>query len=169
MLTDSLYDKCLPILQNAELDDDDRTEKLEDLVKTEASLSGKELENTVLDALWRFRSANSDDSTAIRPPSRHTVVRRASPAPWQVARSTTPASPRPAALTPSAARFTIWTLCPYCKPPLAAFGAVLQSHKAVCSTGIPYCKTRLRPWVPSCSCLRSTPAAPQSQKLEMQS
>ncbi|KAF2674606.1 hypothetical protein BT63DRAFT_15481 [Microthyrium microscopicum] len=101
MIADTIYEKCLPLLQNSALDDDDRTEKLEDLVRTEASLSGKELENAVLDALWRFRSGNSDDPTAARPPSRHTVIRRASPAPWQVARTPTPASPRPSNLTPN--------------------------------------------------------------------
>jgi hypothetical protein len=103
MLSDALYEKCLHILQNTELDDDDRTEQLEDFVKTEATVSGKELENTVLDALWRFRSANSEDSSAVRPPSRHTVLRRPSPASWQVARSPAPApaSPRPSNLTPS--------------------------------------------------------------------
>lgn len=101
MLTDALYDKCLPILQDTQLDDDERTDKLEDLVKAETPLRGKELENTLLDTLWRFRNQNSTDGAVRRPPSRHTVVRRASPASWQINRAPTPASPKPSNLTPS--------------------------------------------------------------------
>jgi hypothetical protein len=101
MIADEVYEKCLPILQDKELDDDDRTEKVELLVRSETSLTGKELENTVLDALWKFRSSNNKDASFARPPSRHTVVRRASPAPWQINRTPTPSSPRPTTLTPS--------------------------------------------------------------------
>jgi hypothetical protein len=90
MLNNDLYERCLPILQDGALDDDDRTEKLEAFVRTEASLTGKELENAVLDALWRYRAATSDDPSAVHPPSRHAVIRHATPAAWQVARTPTP-------------------------------------------------------------------------------
>src|SRR5690606_14455411 len=49
------------------------------------------LENVVLDVLhlWRHRSTQADTSP---PPLRHTVIRRSSPAPWQIPRSSTPLS-----------------------------------------------------------------------------
>ena len=63
MISETLYQRCLPILQDQTLDDEDRTEKLEAFIRAETSATGKELEDTVLDALWRFRKANSDDLT----------------------------------------------------------------------------------------------------------
>ncbi|KAF2756778.1 CCCH zinc finger and SMR domain-containing protein [Pseudovirgaria hyperparasitica] len=95
MIPDAAYDLCLPILQDDSLDDDDKTEKVEELLRKETSLTGKSLEGAVLDALWRYRDSTVGNSTS-PPPSRHTVVRRPSPAAWQLARASTPlgSSPR---------------------------------------------------------------------------
>lgn len=99
MLSDNLYDTCLPILQDKSLDEDEKVEKIEDVVKSETTLTGKELERTVLDALWRFRSASSGYA-ASPPPSRHTVIRRPSPAIWQATRTPTPSQSSPRLLPP---------------------------------------------------------------------
>ncbi|KAL1651286.1 hypothetical protein SLS58_000625 [Diplodia intermedia] len=93
MVSDDIYDLCLPVLQDDSLEDEDKTEQLEELVREKTSLSGKALEDAVLDSLWRFRG--SSNSSASPPPVRHTIIRRSSPAPWQVARAPTPSSSSP--------------------------------------------------------------------------
>jgi hypothetical protein len=98
MVADEVYEACLPVLQNDELEDDDRTDQLEELVRKNTGLTGKSLENVVLDCLWRFRDAGSSSSSP--PPSRHTVIRRPSPAPWQVNRAPTPVSHSPRMINP---------------------------------------------------------------------
>ncbi|KAF2400535.1 hypothetical protein EJ06DRAFT_477312 [Trichodelitschia bisporula] len=98
MLSDELYDLCLPVLQDVVLDDEIKTEKVEELLRTEASLTGKQLENAVLDALWRHRNATSDSASP--PPTRHIVIRRASPAPWQIAGTPTPSQASPRMINP---------------------------------------------------------------------
>lgn len=99
MDTDSLFQACLPILKDEALEDEDKTEKLEELVRKETDFTGKSLENTVLDILWRYRNTGTPSTS---PSTRHTVVRRSSPAPWQVSRSGTPgaSSPRSIAASP---------------------------------------------------------------------
>lgn len=99
MDTDAIYDLCLPVLKNDAIEDEDKTEQLEELIRKESSLVGKALENTVLDVLWRYRNAGTPSTS---PTTRHTVVRRNSPAPWQVSRTATPgaASPRSMAASP---------------------------------------------------------------------
>lgn len=98
MASDVLYEKCLPLLQDPTLEEEDKTEKLEELVRDETNLSGKPLENTVLDILWKHRNAGTPSGSV-----RHTVVRRNSPAPWQISRSETPtaSSPRSSAVSPA--------------------------------------------------------------------
>lgn len=91
MITDAAYELCLPILQDPEIEEEDRTEKLEELLQKEHSLSGKALEDSVLSALWRFRDSRS--GSVASPPIRHAVVRKNSPAPWQVQRPSPQASP----------------------------------------------------------------------------
>ena len=92
MVSDTLYDLCLPILEDSNIEEEDKTEQLEQLVQKESSLTGQSLEDAVLNILWRFRESRSP--SAVSPPIRHTVIRRASPAPWQMARTSTPlASP----------------------------------------------------------------------------
>jgi len=93
MLTEGLYDLCLPVLQDSQIDDDEKTEKLEELLRKETKLTQKQLEIAILDALWRFRSSKDKDSSP--PPSRHTIIRKASPAPWQTARTPTPSQNSP--------------------------------------------------------------------------
>lgn len=93
MLSDDLYELCLPVLQDNQIDDDEKTETLEELLRKETKLSQKQLENTILDVLWRFRSSKEKDSSP--PPSRHTIIRKASPAPWQTARTPTPSQNSP--------------------------------------------------------------------------
>ena len=92
MASDTVYDICLPILTDATVDEDDKAEKLEEILRKETSLAGRSLEDAILSVLWRFR--NSSTSTSSSPPIRHTVIRRASPASWQIPRASTPmASP----------------------------------------------------------------------------
>ena len=91
MVSDALYELCLPVLQDPAIEDEDRTEKLEELVQKESSLAGKPLEDMVLNILWQFRGSTVPSKTS--PPIRHTVIRRSSPAPWQSHSSTPLASP----------------------------------------------------------------------------
>src|SRR6266536_991286 len=95
MVSDATYEICLPLLQDATLDDEERTDKLEDLLKKETTLVGASLENAVLDVLWRYREASNNSTSP--PPLRHTVLRRPSPAPWQIPRggAATPISSSP--------------------------------------------------------------------------
>ncbi|KZF25925.1 hypothetical protein L228DRAFT_257439 [Xylona heveae TC161] len=96
MVSDSLYEQCLPILRDSALEDEDKTEKLEELLRKQTPLTGPLLENTILDVLWRFRDSSTPSAS---PPVRHTVVRRASPAPWQIPRATTPRASSPLAVS----------------------------------------------------------------------
>ncbi|KAJ5086768.1 hypothetical protein NUU61_008075 [Penicillium alfredii] len=91
MVSEELLEKCLHILQDQALDEEEQVEKVEDFLRANSSLSGSSLENAVLDILWRHRNRNLPDSSPL--PTRHTVIRRSSPAPWQMARSSTPLSP----------------------------------------------------------------------------
>ncbi|EUC47635.1 hypothetical protein COCMIDRAFT_34867 [Bipolaris oryzae ATCC 44560] len=97
MVADDLYEKALPVLQDDALDEEDKTDKLEELMRKETNLTGKSLENIVLDCLWRYRDAGSSSSS---PPSRHTVIRRPSPAPWQAGRAPTPVNNSPRMIHP---------------------------------------------------------------------
>lgn len=88
MVSDALYELCLPVLNDLTIEDEDKTEKLEELLQRESSLTGKQLEDAVLNVLWQFRESTVPSKTS--PPLRHTIIRRSSPAPWQ---STPIASP----------------------------------------------------------------------------
>lgn len=59
-------------------------EKIEDIVKDNTPLAGSARENAVLDILWRHRGSTNPGTT---PPTRHKVIRRTSPAPWQLSRT----------------------------------------------------------------------------------
>lgn len=143
MVSDSTYEICLPILKDATLEDEDKTDKLEALIKEETTLAGSALENAVLDVLWRYRDASSN---ATSPPSlRHTVLRRPSPAPWQVPRGATPLSSSP--------RLGV--------SPLAPPGFVPQSFsRTKSSTASPFTSPR-----PSPRLAFSSPAIPHSPSL----
>ena len=55
MVSDETYDICLPVLQDPTLEEEDKTDRLEELLKKETNLTGTSLDNTVLDVLWRYR------------------------------------------------------------------------------------------------------------------
>ncbi|KAI9720412.1 MAG: hypothetical protein M1812_002918 [Candelaria pacifica] len=90
MVSDTIYELCLPILQDLNLEEEDKTEKLEELLRNETSLDGTTLENATLDILWRFRDSTTPAPPSSPAPIRHTIVRRPSAAPWQIPRATTP-------------------------------------------------------------------------------
>ncbi|KAE8410538.1 hypothetical protein BDV36DRAFT_117822 [Aspergillus pseudocaelatus] len=91
MISEELVEDCLQSLQGQNFDEEEQAEKAEDFLREKTSLSGSSLENAVLDVLWRHRNRTLPDSSP--PPPRHTVIRRSSPAPWQMGRSSTPLSP----------------------------------------------------------------------------
>lgn len=99
MLSDESYDLCRPILEDDSLGEEEKVERLEEKLRKETNLSGPSLENAVLDALWRHRNGSKADHTGA--PLRHTVVRKSSPAPWQINRIPTPLSSPPMAASPS--------------------------------------------------------------------
>lgn len=77
MVSDQTYEICLPVLQDQTLDDEVRTDRIEELLRKETNLSGPSLENTVLNILWRHREENIPSSST---PPQHAVLRRPSPA-----------------------------------------------------------------------------------------
>ncbi|TKX23620.1 hypothetical protein C1H76_4132 [Elsinoe australis] len=92
MVSDSIYELCAPILKDDAITEEDKTDKLEELLKEELSLTGRALEDAVLGVLWRHRG---NDGSTSPPPIRTTVLRRPSPAPWQINRSGTQLSSSP--------------------------------------------------------------------------
>ncbi|KAJ5544687.1 hypothetical protein N7461_006991 [Penicillium sp. DV-2018c] len=118
MVSDELLEQCLQILQDQELDEEEQVEKVEDFLRANTSLTGSPLENTVLDILWRHRNRNRPDAS---PPVRHTVIRRSSPAPWQMARSSTPLSPHSTLGTsPGSTSWMQSSRGPFTRPPLSS-------------------------------------------------
>lgn len=91
MVADNIYELCLPILKDPNVEDEDKTEKLQELVEQESSLTGKALEEAVLGVLWRFRESTTPVKAS--PPIRHNILRRHSPALGQLPRSPLPRSP----------------------------------------------------------------------------
>ncbi|KAK5113114.1 hypothetical protein LTR62_003693 [Meristemomyces frigidus] len=104
MVSDRTYDLCKPTLEDAELGDEEKTDRLEELLSSPpSSLKGKALEDAVLGALWQYK--NATDKTSSPAPARGAnVIRSRSPAPW-LQRAGTPmsgsSSPRPYSATPS--------------------------------------------------------------------
>lgn len=144
MVSDSTYEICLPILQDTTIEDEDKTDKLEELLKKETTLVGTSLESAILDVLWRYREGSGSSTSP--PPLRHTVLRRPSPAPWQIPRgSGTPISQSP--------RLGV--------SPLAPPGFIPQSfNRAISSTASPFTSPR-----PSPRLAFSSPAIPHSPSL----
>ena len=138
MVSDETYELCLPLLQDASLEDEEKTDKLEEFLKKETTLVGRSLDNAVLDVLWRYRESSTNP----------TVLRRAaSPAPWPIPRgsSGTPVSSSP--------RLGV--------SPLAPPGFVPQSFtRAISSTASPFTSPR-----PSPRLAFSSPAIPHSPSL----
>ena len=104
MVSERIYDLCRPILDNQELEDEAKTDALEEFLSGEpTSLKGKALEDAVLGVLWQWKSVS--DSKSSPPPARNAnVIRSRSPAPW-IQRAATPTSgansPRPSSSTPT--------------------------------------------------------------------
>ena len=95
MIDDETYDRCRPVLENEKLNDEEKTEQLEELLK--ADYTGASLSSAVLDALWKHRNADNAQSST---PFRGTVIRQQSPAPWQMNRAPTPLSSPPLGSSP---------------------------------------------------------------------
>ena len=92
MVSDETFEICLPILQDPNLEDEDKTDKLEELLKKETTLTGPSLENLILDVLWRYRDGAG--SATSPPPIRQTILRRPSPASWRGSSTPLSGSPR---------------------------------------------------------------------------
>lgn len=92
MVSDEHYELCLPILQDTTLEDEDKTDKLEELFRKETTLTGPSLDNAILDALWRFREGGGSSTSP--PPIRPTILRRPSPASWRGSPTPLSGSPR---------------------------------------------------------------------------
>ncbi|RFU79116.1 nuclear wd prl1 [Trichoderma arundinaceum] len=90
MVLDEHYEMCLPILQDPRLEDEDKTDKIEELFRKETNLIGMSLDNAILDVMWRWRECGGTSTSP--PPIRQTILRRPSPASW---RSGTPLSGSP--------------------------------------------------------------------------
>ena len=99
MLPDDIYGLCRPILERVELEEEEKTEQLENLLR-EKGFTGPSLENAVLGALWRQRTEGRPD--AANAPSRYTIIRKSSPAPWQLSRVPTPRASPPTGSSPLA-------------------------------------------------------------------
>lgn len=85
MVSDTIYELCLPTLKDSALEDEEKTERLQELVQQDSSLTGKRLEEAVLSILWRYRDAKT--SVKASPPVRHNVLRKNAPALNQLPRS----------------------------------------------------------------------------------
>jgi hypothetical protein len=92
MVSDETYEICLPVLQDPNIEDEDKTDKLEELLREKTNLTGHALENAVLDALWRYRDGGGN--TTSPPPIRQTILRRPSPASWRGPGTPLSSSPR---------------------------------------------------------------------------
>jgi hypothetical protein len=92
MVSDEHYELCLPILQDSNLEDEEKTDKIEELLKKETDLSGTALDNAILDSMWRFREGTAGATSP--PPIRQTILRRPSPASWRGAATPLSGSPR---------------------------------------------------------------------------
>lgn len=127
MVSEELLEKSLEILQDQSLDEEEQTEKVEDLLRANTSLTGSSLENAVLDVLWRHRNRTLPDSSP--PPARHTVIRRSSPAPWQMARSSTPLSPSNLGTSPASTSWMQSSRGAFSRPPLSSTASPFTSPR----------------------------------------
>lgn len=124
MVSDRIYELCRPILADESLGEEEKTDKLEELLSSgPALLKGKALEDAVLGALWQWKSAADKTSS---PPPLHgaAAIRTRSPAPW-IQRTGTPGStgtgsPRPPSAVPASrgplARTHSSTASPFASP-----------------------------------------------------
>ena len=121
MISDEQYDLCRPILEDVNIEQEDKIERLEELLGEKSGLKGAALENAVLDALWKHRNAQRGETAET--PLRHHVIRKASPAPWQLNRAPTPlGSPPPLSSSPA-----LSTSFPVSRPGFARQKSNIQS------------------------------------------
>jgi len=100
MVSDMVYESCLPTLEDETIEEEDKTDKLTELLQKELSLTGQPLEDKVLSILWRFSESKTPALSS--PPVRHAIIRRNSPAPWPTPRASTPsASPSRSRASPA--------------------------------------------------------------------
>ena len=137
MVSDEHYEIALPILQDASLEDEDKTDRLEDLFREKTTLTGASLDNAILDALWRYREGGVSSTSPA--PIRPSILRRPSPASWRSAATPLSGSPRlgvsplaPPGFLPSFNRAKSSTASPFSSPrasPRLAFAtpAILHS------------------------------------------
>ena len=110
MVSDTIYELCQPILKDSSLEEEDKTDKLEELLRKETALVGRPLEDAILGVLWRFRDSKLPPTAS--PPVQNSVLRRGSPAPWQIPRASTPmTSPSLAGASP-ASSYGLYTAPP---------------------------------------------------------
>ena len=89
MVADNIYELCVPVLEDQSLEEEEKTDKLEELLAKEPSVSARNLQDTILEVLWRYR--DTKNPPAASPPARQIgLLRRGSPAPWQIPRANTP-------------------------------------------------------------------------------
>ncbi|KAK5677912.1 hypothetical protein LTS10_009795 [Elasticomyces elasticus] len=149
MVSQRIFDLCLPILSDDTLGDEDKTEKVEELLSNPpTSLKGKALEDAVLGTLWQWKNSTSPSPPPL-PQNTKPAIRSRSPAPW-IQRAGTPTSgttsPRPRDATP--------TYPPGFGPP-SGFMARTKS-----STASPFGSPRPSPRLPV-----ATPSIPHSPRL----
>lgn len=106
MVSEKIYDLCRPILDDDKLEEEAKTDALEELLSSPpTSLKGKALEDAVLGAMWQWKTT-SDNQTSPQPARAAHALRTRSPAPapW-IKRAATPTSgtnsPRPSTSTPA--------------------------------------------------------------------
>jgi hypothetical protein len=92
MVSDEHFEMCIPILRDASIEEEDKTDRLEDLFREKTNLTGATLENAILDVLWRFRDGGN--VSASPPPIRQSILRRPSPASWRSTGTPLSGSPR---------------------------------------------------------------------------
>src|SRR4051794_36323098 len=92
MVSDEHYDICLPVLEDPSLEDEEKTDRLEEVLREKTRLTGTALDNAILDALWRYREGGA--MSASPPPIRQTILRRPSPASWRGSDTPLSSSPR---------------------------------------------------------------------------
>ncbi|KAH8675640.1 hypothetical protein BX600DRAFT_377483 [Xylariales sp. PMI_506] len=137
MVSDETYEICLPILQDIKLEEEDKTDKLEELLRQETTLTGTSLDNAVLDVLWRYREGGG--YAASPPPIRQTILRRPSPASWRGSATPLSGSPRlgvsplapPGFVPTNLSRTKSSTVSPFSSPrpsPRLAFAAPVIPH-----------------------------------------
>jgi hypothetical protein len=102
MVSDKIYDLCLPVLDDTALEEEEKTDKLEELLSKETSLTGRALQDALLAILWRHRDKQlppASPNLALRGP----LARKSSATPWQIPRAATPVG-SPSTLAASPAR-----------------------------------------------------------------